>query len=73
MWKHGACLAAVAGLLFACSGGDGGGEEEWYKQKSPPSAGAAGMGHESAGQNGEGTAERLDDSGGSAGSAAEEE
>jgi hypothetical protein len=55
MWKHGACLAAVAGVLLACSGGDGGGH--WYKQKSPPSAGAAGTGPQSAGQAGQGDLE----------------
>ncbi|MBN1606906.1 MAG: hypothetical protein JW940_09755 [Polyangiaceae bacterium] len=72
MWKQGACLAAVASALFACSGGDRGGGD-WYKQKSPPSIGAAGMEHESAGESGEGAGERPDDSGGSTGSGVEAE
>jgi hypothetical protein len=72
MWKHGACLAAVAGVLLACSGGDGGGGK-WYKQKPIPSAGAAGIGNESAGQSGAGTGERPSDSVGAGGSATEEQ
>jgi len=71
MWKQGACLALIAGVLFACSGGGGGGD--WYKRKSPPSVGAAGMGSESAGQSGVAASERPDGSGGSAGSGAEEQ
>jgi hypothetical protein len=72
MWKQGACLVAIAAVVCACASGDGGGRA-WYKQKSPATAGAAGMGHESAGQSGDRATERPDDRVGSAGSEAGED
>jgi hypothetical protein len=61
MLKRGACVAAVAGVLLACSG-EGGGGGQWYQHKSIPSAGAAGVEDESASESSAGAGEQADDS-----------
>lgn len=67
MWMHGAFLAAIAGVLLACSDGERYGGQ-WYRQKSLASSGAAGVGDDSAGASGVEAGGDVDNGGGASSS-----